>query len=435
VLLEDGTRKYVWGLGSGPIYAVNGTSIEVAHADGLGSVRALTDGSGTLTQTYRTDPFGLPTATQGSSSQPFGFTGEQQDGTGLVYLRARMYDPQSGRFLQRDTVFQGAPGPQGLHRYAYAGNSPTNSTDPSGHWIDTAVDVGFILYDLYRLAADGPEHLGENLTALGLDAVGAALPFATGLGAASRASRLADHAGDVARVADEAASCAINSFSAETRVETAEGPRPIASLRAGDLVLAWEEQTGTIGLYPITAVIAHEDEHVLKLTIDAETLTTTAEHPFYVEGHGWLPAEALRAGLRVRRSDGGFGLVRALALERQPQRMYNLTVAQAHTFFVGRGQWLVHNAGCGPHGNSRATTKTAHLYLLRSMVTGDFLKWGVAHSPHTRYSRTFMGDKRMEIISSGSRADMLDLERSLVERIPGRLNREPWAGRMRERFP
>jgi hypothetical protein len=50
----------------------------------------------------------------------------------------------------------------------------------------------------------------------------------------------------------------------------------------------------------------------------------------------------------VRRSDGGFGLVRALALERRPQRMYNLTVAQAHTFFVGQGRWLVHNQ-CAPY--------------------------------------------------------------------------------------
>jgi YD repeat-containing protein len=78
VLLEDGTRQYVWGLGSGPLYAVSGSSIEVHHADGLGSVRALTDGTGALVQTYRTDPFGVPTATQGSSAQPFGFTGEQR---------------------------------------------------------------------------------------------------------------------------------------------------------------------------------------------------------------------------------------------------------------------------------------------------------------------------------------------------------------------
>src|SRR5204863_6738175 len=103
VVLSDGSRKYVWGLGLA--YAVdNSGAISVSHADGLGSVRALTDGSGTLTQTYLTDPFGAALSTGGSSTQPFRFTGEQRDDTGLYYLRARMYDPALGRFVQRDPL-------------------------------------------------------------------------------------------------------------------------------------------------------------------------------------------------------------------------------------------------------------------------------------------------------------------------------------------
>jgi RHS repeat-associated protein len=130
VLLDDGSRKYVWGLGLA--YAVSGSGIEVYHTDGLGSVRALTNGAGALVQTQATDEFGVPTATLGSSGQPFGYTGEQRDATGLVYLRARMYDPATGRFVQRD-VFAGALGsPLSLHRYAYVENNPVNATDPSG---------------------------------------------------------------------------------------------------------------------------------------------------------------------------------------------------------------------------------------------------------------------------------------------------------------
>jgi hypothetical protein len=55
-LLSDGTRNYVFGLGSGPIYSVDtGTGVgQVNHADGLGSVRAITNGSGTHIQTERT---------------------------------------------------------------------------------------------------------------------------------------------------------------------------------------------------------------------------------------------------------------------------------------------------------------------------------------------------------------------------------------------
>jgi YD repeat-containing protein len=80
VLLDDGTQKYVWGAG-GLASSVSKSSgaVAVNHTDGIGSVRALSDSTGNVTQTYQTDEFGIPTTNQGSSSQPFGFTGEQRD--------------------------------------------------------------------------------------------------------------------------------------------------------------------------------------------------------------------------------------------------------------------------------------------------------------------------------------------------------------------
>ena len=95
VTIDDGTRTYVWG--QGLAYAVAGAAIEVYHTDRLGSVRAITDAAGAVTATYRTDEFGLPTASTGTSSQPFAFTGEPRDATGLTYLRARYYDPSLGQ--------------------------------------------------------------------------------------------------------------------------------------------------------------------------------------------------------------------------------------------------------------------------------------------------------------------------------------------------
>jgi RHS repeat-associated protein len=131
VVLDDGSRKYVWGLGL--VYSVQGTNVEVYHADGLGSVRAVTDVNGDVTQTYTRDEFGVPTSTQGTSNQPFGFTGEQRDPeSGFMYLRARMYEPGIGRFLQRDAL----PGirtlPLSLHQYSYVRNNPMRFTDRSG---------------------------------------------------------------------------------------------------------------------------------------------------------------------------------------------------------------------------------------------------------------------------------------------------------------
>jgi hypothetical protein len=80
--------KCVWGNGLAYATDTSGNVQAVYHADGLGSVRAITDGSGNVTQTYQTDEFGVPSLTQGTDAQPFGYTGEQRDAEpGFVLLR------------------------------------------------------------------------------------------------------------------------------------------------------------------------------------------------------------------------------------------------------------------------------------------------------------------------------------------------------------
>jgi hypothetical protein len=82
------------------------------------------------------------------------------------------------------------------------------------------------------------------------------------------------------------------------------------------------------------------------LTIDGELIETTPEHPFYTAEDQWVTAGDLQMGDEVRRADGSYGIVEAVEFVHQSQSMYNLTVADAHTYFVGDGQWLVHNK-CG----------------------------------------------------------------------------------------
>jgi RHS repeat-associated protein len=125
------SRKYVWGP-AGLAYADAGGTVNVYHSDGLGSVRAITDGSGNVVQTYRTDAYGVATSAQGGVNQTFQFAGQQRDEDGLVDLRARVYDPTQGRFLQRDPLAGRVARPQSLNRYAYVQNNPVNATDPSG---------------------------------------------------------------------------------------------------------------------------------------------------------------------------------------------------------------------------------------------------------------------------------------------------------------
>jgi hypothetical protein len=119
--------------------------------------------------------------------------------------------------------------------------------------------------------------------------------------------------------------------------------RPISTLTIGDDVLAYNEATGEVDYYPILATIVHQDQVVQLLTIDGETIVTTPNHPFYTIAEEWIPAGQLQVGDLVRRADGRYGMVEAITFVYQPQPMYNLTVAAAHTYFVGDGQWLVHN--------------------------------------------------------------------------------------------
>jgi RHS repeat-associated protein len=117
----------------------------VYHGDGLGSVRALTDAAGAITDTAAADPWGVAGTGAGSSAQPFGYTGEQRDlETGFMHLRARAYDPSTGRFQQRDPVAGAGRVPTTLNRYAYVLNNPVNHIDPSGMILVPALVAGVI---------------------------------------------------------------------------------------------------------------------------------------------------------------------------------------------------------------------------------------------------------------------------------------------------
>ena len=91
------------------------------HADGLGSIVAVTNASGTVAQTYSYDSFGNITIS-GSIAQPYTYTAREYDAeTGLYYYRARYYDPKAGRFITRDPIsFNGGD----VNLYAYVQNNP-----------------------------------------------------------------------------------------------------------------------------------------------------------------------------------------------------------------------------------------------------------------------------------------------------------------------
>ena len=140
VVLQDRDYKYVWGLGL--LYSEEQTFGReyVYHYDGVGSVRLMTDDDADIRLQQSYDAFGLdlvnPTF---STEQPFGFAGEQTDGTefqmpdsGYSYMRARYYDPVIGRFVSRDPLRGTMSDPLTLNPYTYVENNPINKVDPSG---------------------------------------------------------------------------------------------------------------------------------------------------------------------------------------------------------------------------------------------------------------------------------------------------------------
>ena len=90
----------------------------------------LSSGTGVVVNGYTYDIYGKKTSSTGSQPNEFDFAGQQTDPTGLQYLRARYYDPETGTFLSRDLLEEA--GGTGVSPYAYAAGRPTSLTDRTG---------------------------------------------------------------------------------------------------------------------------------------------------------------------------------------------------------------------------------------------------------------------------------------------------------------
>lgn len=148
------------------------------------------------------------------------------------------------------------------------------------------------------------------------------------------------------------------------------GPHPrrprlvaIETLAPGDLVLARNEQTGELSYRPIHHVIVTADKQAYDLRLDrgglVETIGVTSEHPLWVRGRGWTKAYRLAPGDQVFTDSGQWARVVSNSPGGTRAYVYNLDVADDHTFFVGQvGAW-VHNCALTP--TIAATTRLAKL--------------------------------------------------------------------------
>jgi RHS repeat-associated protein len=107
--------------------------------DALGSTIALADGSGSVQTEYSYEPFGSVTTSGSSSANTFGFTGRENDGTGLSFYRARYYDARLQRFVGEDPIAFDAGDP---NLYSYVRSAPIQLRDPSGEVAIGVVIIG-----------------------------------------------------------------------------------------------------------------------------------------------------------------------------------------------------------------------------------------------------------------------------------------------------
>ncbi|WP_165773241.1 polymorphic toxin-type HINT domain-containing protein [Zooshikella ganghwensis] len=373
-----------------------GDNVQYYHADALGSITTLTDAQGKTSASQVYNSWGAINSKLSSGSIPlYGYTGREPDATGLIYYRARYYDPDTARFTQLDP--KGFI--DGVNRYTYALNSPMMFIDPwgtsamkgangvwGGAWLggnnwsysggraptpeEAASDVGSMI-DGLPFAGTGKSIIdfwrgkdsvtGESASRLAIAgglALGA-IPFAKTL-----SNKISSGISNLAQKFTKGCCC----FAPGTPVLTADGKQAIETVEKGQLVYAKNPETGEIALKPVTDRILTEGKPLYTLILksttgDADTIEVTNNHPFWVTGTGWVDSAKLKPGMQVEAFEGQSLEVVSLELTGRTEDTYNITVADFHTYYAGEQLAFVHNCTkCGPYSkrrpHTRKTTKT-----------------------------------------------------------------------------
>ncbi|MCP4372233.1 MAG: hypothetical protein GY797_29555 [Deltaproteobacteria bacterium] len=133
VFVEKGKsiKRYLWSDGQVLGQIEGKSNVLFFLEDHLGSVRCAIDMAGNIIGYSEFSPFGVPI--KRIPGIRFGFSGEEQDEEGTVYLRARYYEPKVCRFFSKDPVLPQLTDEAKQNRYAYVANSPLNYVDRDGN--------------------------------------------------------------------------------------------------------------------------------------------------------------------------------------------------------------------------------------------------------------------------------------------------------------
>ena len=130
-------------------------------------------------------------------------------------------------------------------------------------------------------------------------------------------------------------------FGGGTPVRMIDGDRPIESIRAGDMVLVQDTKTGGLAYHAVVTAYHNPPSPTLRVALEGESIVVTGIHRFWKAGRGWTMARDLKVG-DVVRTLGGVAKVESIA-DDKTQPVFNLEVADGHSFLVGKHGALVHD--------------------------------------------------------------------------------------------
>jgi RHS repeat-associated protein len=139
-------------------------------------------------------------------------------------------------------------------------------------------------------------------------------------------------------------------FAAGTPLETPEGSKAIEKLVPGDILLSRHENDpeGRVEAKVVVEVFWRTGR-IHRVRVNGRDIRTTAEHPFYVLGKGWVEAGLLQPGDLICSRSGQRLVVEEVEDTGKYETVYNVEVADFHTYFVGCREWgwsaWAHNAG------------------------------------------------------------------------------------------
>jgi hypothetical protein len=137
----------------------------------------------------------------------------------------------------------------------------------------------------------------------------------------------------------------ITCFTSDTLIKTNSGLVPIMDIKVDDMVYAYDDVTGNMAYKRVVMLFSNSSSQMVYITINGAIIKATPEHPFYLEGMGWVGAGDIHIGDKVKLSTGKTAIVedvKKIELE-TPIAVYNFSVDDYHTYFVSELEVLVHN--------------------------------------------------------------------------------------------